>query len=424
MIESCLPTVSSASCLPTVYPVSSPSETFDFLDATLSYELKEALSNPESVGGNSTTGSIASTSSVINNHNDNNSSSSNNMDSTVEVLSDDDEEDDDDCPHLGEHDATTLLCELIGARNLRILHHEMDDLLGTTIDPTALKPYCVVKFDDRRIHRTAASQYVGCNPIWVPSTKSLFLLETTPHEMSHSYMTISIFSRTESALPVSLLQTHNTFLGQVTIDSSMILAHCDEERFEVDIEDEVGEETTHLGKLALRFRMASASDIRVVRFFNQRCVASSFDESQRELLDFMLDSATMPSTGSNPQKKLFPITASRTVAPIVTETDETEIAQSGFVNALSNVFSRRTTRDNVTGAKKIRIKPGPDPSRKQETQFLMPHDIKIETRLPSKNWIEAGSGTLGKLSGTFMSFVGSCFEGSNFLIDRDFSRFS
>jgi hypothetical protein len=409
MIESCYPTVSPQSCLPSVYPVSSPSETFDFLDAAFSYELKEAFSNPESVGGESTTGSLHSTSSVNINSN-NNSINNNNMHATIETATDDDDDevDDDNWSHLGEHDPVTLLCELIGARNLKILqNHEMDDLLGTTTmdHPTLLKPFCVVKLNDRRVHRTAPSQYAGCNPIWVPSTKSLFLLETTAHEMSRSHITVAVFSKPESALPVSLLQMHNTFLGQVTIDSSTILAHCDEERFEVDIEDTVREETTHCGKLALRFRMASLSDIQVVRFFNQGCAASSLDESQRELLNIMIDSATMPITGSNPQKKLFPITASRTVAPILTEVDETEIAQSGFVNALSNVFSRRTTRDSETGARKIRIKPGPDPSRKRETEFLLPHDLKLESRLPSQNWIEAGSGTLGKLSGTYQGIV-------------------
>lgn len=386
------------SCLPSIPPSSSSSHhhqrTFDFIDATLSSELEEALTNPESVGGDSTAGSVHSSSSV------NNAESA----STSAAAENDDTE-----PLLGDHDRVTLLCELIGARNLKRLDDEVDDLLGTTTttDANTLKPYCVVKFDDRRIHRTAAAQDAGCNPIWVPSTKSLFLLGTTAHEISRSHLNIAIFSKGESALPVSLLQTHSTFLGQVTIDSSTILAHCDEERFEVDIEDEIGEETSHLGKLALRFRIASPSDMEVVKFFSERHAATSLDESHRELVNIVMDSATFPGsiTGNNPQKKLFPKTASRVTAPIVTETDETEIAQSGFVNAVSNVFSRRTTRDRETGVRKIRVKPGPDPSRKQETEFLKPYDLKVETRLPSKNFIEAGSGTLGKLYGKCIGCV-------------------
>jgi hypothetical protein len=42
------------------------------------------------------------------------------------------------------------------------------------------------------------------------------------------------------------------------------------------------------------------------------------------------------------------------------------------------------------------VKPGPDPDRKKETQYLSPRDLKVETRLPSKKWIKAGSGTLGR----------------------------
>jgi len=94
---------------------------------------------------------------------------------------------------------------------------------------------------------------------------------------------------------------------------------------------------------------------------------------------------------------IFRKTASRPVAPLVTEVDETQMAQTGFVNAVSTVFTRSTRTDRETGAKTVRVKPFPDPDRKEETEFLRPHDLKVETRLPSKKFIEAGSGTLGKL---------------------------
>ncbi|KAG7365165.1 C2 domain containing protein [Nitzschia inconspicua] len=373
MIESCLPRLPTPEALKEQTHVS-----FDFINPTLSSELEEAMANPENMGRDSTTGSIQSSYSV-------------NMESisTSEM---------DDARLLGDHDRITLLCELIGARGLKALDNDVDNLLGntTTVDSNTLRPYCVVKFDDRRIHRTSAAQDAGCNPIWVPSTKSLFLLETSAHEMSRSHLNIAIFSRGKLTLPVSLLQTSSTFLGQVTMDSSTILAHCDQERFEVNIEDEIGEANRCFGKLALRFRVASPSDIQTVKFFNERGTPRVMDESQREFVDIVMDSATKRPAGKT-QKHLFPKSASRQTAQIVTERDEAQIAQSGFVNAVSNVFARKTTRDRETGARKIRVKPGPDPSRKHETEFLKPHDLKIETRLPSKNWVEAGSGTLGKL---------------------------
>jgi hypothetical protein len=294
---------------------------------------------------------------------------------------------------LGDHDEVTLLCELIGARNLRV---QNEDQLMRGVESNALRPYCVVKFDGKRIHRTKPAEYTGCNPIWVPSTKSLFLIRTTAKEMTHSTLNIAIHSREESALPVSLLQSSTCFLGQVNLESSMILSHCDDNRFEVNIEDEIGEEARNLGRLALRFRIATPSDLTILNHFNDT-FRSSIDESQRELVDIVFDS-TLPTSPNN--SSIFQKTASRPIAPLVTEKDESQIAQTGFVNAMSSVFSGRTLRDRETGIRKVRVKPGPDPDRKKETQYLSPRDLKVETRLPSKKWIKAGSGTLGKLYGT------------------------
>jgi hypothetical protein len=67
------------------------------------------------------------------------------------------------------------------------------------------------------------------------------------------------------------------------------------------------------------------------------------------------------------------------------------------VNAINNVFTSSVIRDQTTGAKKARIKPNPDPERVEETKFMTPQEIHVETRTPSQQWVEAGSGSLGKL---------------------------
>ena len=180
---------------------------------------------------------------------------------------------------LGDDDEVTLLCEIVGARNLRRVQQQYygeDNMMMTqgggddnaNNKNSVLRPYCIVKYDGKRIHRTKPAEDVGTNPIWVPSTKSLFLIKTTAKEITHSTLNISIYSKEESALPVSLLQSTSCFLGQVTLDSSSILSHCDEDRFELNIEDEIGEETSNLGRLALRFRMATPSDMKILRLFN------------------------------------------------------------------------------------------------------------------------------------------------------------
>lgn len=288
-----------------------------------------------------------------------------------------------------DHDEVVILCELIGARNLRV--HDEDQLKG--IDSNSLRPYCVVKYDGSRIHKTKCAEDMGCNPIWVPSAKSHFLLRTTPRELSRSAMNISLYSREKSALPAGLLSSNNIFLGQVNLDSTTILNNCDEERRSYPIEDEIGEETSDLGKLALRFSIATPSDIRVVGMLNKN-QKMNMDDSQRDVVDMVFDSTIsaikMPGN-------VFQKSTGRPLATLITEISDSEIAQTSFVNALSNVFTIRTKTDRETGIKKVRIKPKPDPDRESETKFMTHHDLKVETRLPSRQWVEAGSGSLGKL---------------------------
>lgn len=45
----------------------------------------------------------------------------------------------------------------------------------------------------------------------------------------------------------------------------------------------------------------------------------------------------------------------------------------------------------------MRVKPEPDPERPEETKWMTSEEIDVESEKPSKKWIEAGSGQLGKL---------------------------
>jgi len=68
-----------------------------------------------------------------------------------------------------------------------------------------------------------------------------------------------------------------------------------------------------------------------------------------------------------------------------------------IVQALSSVFTCRTYFDDESGSQKILVKPHPDPKRVRQTTYLSPREIKAETMSPSHQWVEAGSGTLGKM---------------------------
>uniref|UniRef100_A0A7S4EG04 C2 domain-containing protein n=1 Tax=Pseudo-nitzschia australis TaxID=44445 RepID=A0A7S4EG04_9STRA len=291
--------------------------------------------------------------------------------------------------NIGNCDETVILFELVGARHL-VLREEDDLVQG--IDPNSIQPFCVVKYDGKRIHKTKPSEELGCDPIWTPhSSKSLFLLRTTAKEMSRSIMNISVYTKKESSLPSMLTTVTNVFMGQVHIDSMIIRSHCAEERFELNIEDELGEQTSNLGTLALRYRVATPSDIEILSMLNRE----SAPPLHTELVGDMITNST-----SRPTEKalnLFHNRPTRPVATLVTEKDEKEIAQNSFLQSVGYIFTEQTATCPETGQTKVRVKPYPDPDRSEKTKFLRPHDLNVETRLPSSKWTEAGSGSIGKL---------------------------
>ena len=46
---------------------------------------------------------------------------------------------------------------------------------------------------------------------------------------------------------------------------------------------------------------------------------------------------------------------------------------------------------------KYLIRPGPDPTRKEETEWLTKEKIEEESTRQTYNWTDIGSGTLGKV---------------------------
>jgi hypothetical protein len=311
-----------------------------------------------------------------------------------------------------------FLCELVGARNLCLFDDQHDSSFSAMGDSSSnnndknMRPYCVVSYGEEVIHRTKKAAEPGGNPIWTVSTKSLFLFKATPKDMSRNVLHISLFDRKRragaqqliSATQRRLLLTgpattsssdgmlhdrrSSSFLGQVNLDGPTILAHCNEERFEIPVEDELGEETSHKcqGRLALRFRLATESDQQLLQVFRGG-IAIKSEGSSNSAAAAAVVGATMDDTTYR----------HRPLAKLVTETAESEIVQSSFVHALSHVFSSRTIHDPQTGTKRIRVKPGPDPEAVAATEFLSADEISLETRQPSHHWVEAGSGRLGKL---------------------------
>mmetsp|Transcript_27095 Transcript_27095/g.30920 ORF Transcript_27095/g.30920 Transcript_27095/m.30920 type:complete len:1030 (-) Transcript_27095:480-3569(-) len=263
----------------------------------------------------------------------------------------------------------SILCEIVGARHLTAY-----DDGGTKID-ASLRPFCVIKLGERVVHKTKCE--VGCNPIWTASSRSLFLLKVTPLEIGRGKVNMILYSKKKRNLAVRVLDPERIFLGQINLDFTKILSHCDEQRLEVDIGDDLGdvdEEGSNLrGKLALRFRIATEFDQKLVKSFQEKCLPK--------------DSFLHPQEGTERPK----------FAKLITETSKTKVVQSSFMKSVKYVFSPNIVECEKTGAPKVRLKPYPDTNRLNETTFMTAREIRYETLLPSKNWIECGSGNLGKL---------------------------
>lgn len=271
---------------------------------------------------------------------------------------------------IEETDSVDFLVEIVGAN--RLVVDDQDE-----VNEAAIRPYCIVSFGGCQIHKTRAAEG-GCNPIWTIDTRSLFIFSANSEEMIAHNLNIQVWTQRKSNLP-NILSKEKVFLGQVHLKSSIILNHCDEERFELEMEDEIGQDTGLLGTLSLRIRVATKSDVKFVKTWNRaKATHGKKDEAVMALI----------------QEEE---TSTRPLATLVTETSETQVAGASFLNALSSAFQVSSYRERSTGQQKRKVKPYADPKRRNETTYLTSREISLETRRPSHDWVEAGSGTLGKL---------------------------
>ena len=264
---------------------------------------------------------------------------------------------------LGEKDQVNILCELVGATHLTFDDDDLD-----TVD---MKPYCLISFGSRRVHKTKAADETGPNPIWTIDNRSLFLLSLNQSSVDE-VLSIQIWTRGKDSIP-GIVTNSRYFLGQVRLNPSDIFRHCNEERFECQLEDEIGEGSGQIGFIALRFRVATAADMKFVGVMNQ----PSIDRTGPKSLETMLGEKDTETTAT-------PVT-------LVTETDETQVAGASFVNALSSALDATRLLSERGITRRVRVKPYFDPDRPEETTLMTSHDLKRETRRPSHRWVQAGS---------------------------------
>jgi hypothetical protein len=266
-----------------------------------------------------------------------------------------------------EHDPICIVGEIVGGYHLPI-----DDPHGE------FYAYVLVRYDDQYVHVTKAAMEPGRNPVWTINRGSLFFLETTANELSRKDLKFSVWFKRKDPLRLATLE--RLLVGQVIVDcSTLILNNMNERLLEVDLKDEDGVqiEGTFLGKLTLRFRLATPSDQDFVEAFLKQSNSGAKTRPSDHTRYFLQEQFARP------------------IAPLVTETDEAKVAGVTFVRALSNAFSARNIYEK--GQQKVRVKPHPDKDNPETTLYMTPDSLRTETLAPSKEWIEAGSGSFAKL---------------------------
>jgi len=225
-------------------------------------------------------------------------------------------------------------------------------------------PYVIVKQGNKEIHRTKPVQNDG-NPIWTIKTKSLFVVpipdKLSSPAASSGEGTKEGGARIQTDEPRTLsFQICDGFkrLATLTLTNEEVLENVKDHRIEYRPIPAEGSKLKH-PVLALRFRLGSAQDLTFLGF--------KTPESEEDL---------------PPSPKNKPVTSA-------TDMNFKEVR-------IKNIFQQyRKRRD---GIEYVRLMPGPDPDRpKEETEWMTKEQIVEESLKPSKKWVNAGHGTMGKI---------------------------
>jgi hypothetical protein len=265
-----------------------------------------------------------------------------------------------------QNSSSSILCEIIGAQKL----------YSAAISEDCLT-FCTVKLgssnndDEKKIHTTDTVE--GENPIWTITSKCIFLISEALLS-TECFLTFQLYSHRKYSESSFRVLSENNLIGQVKLEASHIRSHCNGERLEYHLNS--NKRNIDLGRMAFRFRLAQKSDETILE-----SLQGSPDTRKVEFIKSFLGN----------QNKTLPL------AEMITETDESEIIQTSFLNIVDKLFSSDIVYDTNDNTELIRVKPHPDPRRPMKTEYMTKSEIEKETYQTSHSWVQAGSGKLGKL---------------------------
>jgi hypothetical protein len=272
-----------------------------------------------------------------------------------------------------------VLGELVGARHLNCFSK----------DDRRVELYCIVQFGPKILHRTKplmkSAKLISPSlqdPIWSIKDSPLFITSITPNDIgNHKILSVTLWARRRPKSTSIRSKAQVEFCGKVRLKVAKVLESCTEERIEFELVDELGRsmqgDHENSPKLALRFRVASEADLNFVTAWNH---ATDSKET-------MIPRTILNGTGVVPQEH-------RKRANLVTELDEGSVPGAKLSSAIS---SSVTSLPRTTMTNRVRVKPFPDSEKSASTTFMTPSKIKETAILPSREWVDSGSGTLGRL---------------------------
>lgn len=218
-------------------------------------------------------------------------------------------------------------------------------------DLTSSDPYVVCFMRGVEVHRTKHISKT-LDPIWTIKTGALFLLKLTTEELF-----------TSNGLVCEVMDFDkfgaNDKLGLFTVPPK-VLFEAKGERLEFDLKPSKG--ATHVsGGIAIRCRHATDYDI---EFMND------YDSSKKK-------------------QKL-------TVHEMIKKAEQTKGGKGGLRSVVT-VTSKTERHGPNKGETVYLVRPGPDPTRKEETTWMTEPQIDEEVLKESQNWLDAGSGDLGRI---------------------------
>ena len=307
-------------------------------------------------------------------------------------------------------DSIQILCEIVGATNVRP-HPDIKSVSAVTTsfllgDVRPASTFVKVRHEHsatKRKHDVHVTKTILDNngPIWAADTGSLFLLSLSRDDFALGRGNRSVSSivfelydkdnllgatakigkvRLSSRKLAKILTERSEKRIEFEIDNSIFLANSEEE--DRDESDQTDENALLRTKLALRFRIATKQDVRFV-------------ENLRKGGNQYLDDDEGYTVDNQAKENILPRRINLRSSGLNTDKDAGLGGIQSMVSTMN--FALNASGINEAGEATIRVKPGPDPTRIDETTFMTEEDMLIECHQPSQNWIEAGSGFLGKV---------------------------